>query len=220
MKLLLFQNPRNITKLTPTNYITWSFQIKTLLQGYGLHDNVDDKHVLPSKTITSNNTTTPNPSYTSWMRQGNLILSALVGILSTNLQPLIARSTATLFTWKTLVDTYSTPSRVHIRKLKEQHKHVTKGSKSISKYMQPIKTLDDTLAIMGKSVDEEDLVDKVLDGLGNEFKSISDAANAQETPITISELHEKLINKEASLQTTESHSTFLPTSADTTTFRG
>ena len=83
--------------------------------------------------------------------------------------------------------------------MKEQSKRCTKGSKSISEYIQAIKTRADELALLGKPVDDEDLIDRVLEGLSDEYKSVIDAINARDTSISFVKLHEKLLNKEASL---------------------
>ncbi|RVW65937.1 Retrovirus-related Pol polyprotein from transposon RE2 [Vitis vinifera] len=55
----------------------------------------------------------------------------------------------------------------------------------------------------GKPIDDEDLIDQVLEGLSDEYKSVIDAINARDTLISFAELHEKLLNKEASLETTQ-----------------
>ncbi|RVW50238.1 Retrovirus-related Pol polyprotein from transposon RE2 [Vitis vinifera] len=65
-----------------------------------------------------------------------------------------------------------------------------------------IKTCADELALLGKPVDDEDLIDRVLEVLSDEYKSFIDAINVCDTSISFAELHEKLLNKEASLQTT------------------
>ena len=105
------------------------------------------------------------------------------------------------------------PSRGHIKQIKEQLKHATKGSQSISKYMQFIKTRADELANLGKPIDEEDLIEKILDGLDDDYKSLVDFINGSVTPISFDELHEKLIDKELSLSHSPSSSIPLPTSA-------
>ena len=65
-----------------------------------------------------------------------------------------------------------------------------------------IKTRADALALLEKPVDDEDLIDRVLEGISDEYKSVIDAINVHDTSISFVELHEKLLNKEASLQTT------------------
>ncbi|KAL6322398.1 hypothetical protein AAG906_007952 [Vitis piasezkii] len=81
---LLTINLSNITKFSSTNYLTWSLQIQSLLEGYDLHHFIDGTH-------------TPPPS--SSLRQDRLIFSALLGAISVSLQPLIARTTTFLDAW-------------------------------------------------------------------------------------------------------------------------
>ena len=66
-----------------------------------------------------------------------------------------------------------------------------------------IKTRADALALLEKPVDDEDLIDRVLEGISDEYKSVIDAINVHDTSIYFVELHEKLLNKEASLQTAQ-----------------
>uniref|UniRef100_A0A5B7BE24 CCHC-type domain-containing protein n=1 Tax=Davidia involucrata TaxID=16924 RepID=A0A5B7BE24_DAVIN len=66
--------------------------------------------------------------------------------------------------------------------------------------MQTIKTRADDLALLGAPIDEEEITDKILDGLGDDYKELVRAVQARDTSITFEELHEKLFNFEASLQ--------------------
>ena len=72
--------------------------------------------------------------------------------------------------------------------------------------MQLIKSRANELAALGKALDDEDLIEKVLDGLDDDYKSIVDIINGSDTLISFDELHEKLINKELSLRLTQSSS--------------
>ena len=95
----------------------------------------------------------------------------------------------------------------------------TKGLKSISEYMQAIKTRVDELALLGKPIDDEDLIDRVLEGLSDEYKSVIDAINGRDMSISFAKLHKKLLNKEASLQTTQPLPLSLLATTNPTTFR-
>ena len=67
----------------------------------------------------------------------------------------------------------------------------------------------DRLASMGKPMDHEDIIDKVLQGLDYEvYKSVIDAVNARDTPISFTELHQKLITKEVVVANTPSPAQF------------
>ena len=61
-------------------------------------------------------------------------------------------------------------------------------------------------------MDEEDLIEKILDGLDNNCKPIIEVITDRETPISFEELHEKLINKELTLHHSQSSSTLLSAS--------
>ncbi|GMI87231.1 hypothetical protein HRI_002392400 [Hibiscus trionum] len=78
--------------------------------------------------------------------------------------------------------------------------------------MQAIKTKVDELAALGKPLDHKELIEKVLEGLGDTYQFVIDAVNSRETPITFDEFHEKLIHKELSMHNI-SPSLTLPTSA-------
>ena len=85
--------------------------------------------------------------------------------------------------------------------------------------MQAIKTHADELAILRKPVDDEDLIDRVLEGLSDEYKFVIDAIKARDTSIYFAKLHEKLLNKEAYFQTAQPSLISLLTTKNPTTFR-
>ena len=85
--------------------------------------------------------------------------------------------------------------------------------------MQFIKSRAYKLAVLGKSLDDEDLIEKVLDSLDDDYKSIVDIINGRDTLISFDELHEKLINKELSLKLSQSSSSPLPATANLTNTR-
>lgn len=57
----------------------------------------------------------------------------------------------------------------------------------------------DQLAILGKGVDHEDQIEYILEGLPEDYKTVVDQIEGRDTPPTITELHEKLLNHEAKL---------------------
>ena len=60
---LLNVNMVNITKLTSTNYMTWSLQVHTLLDGYDLAGYIDGTKPAPAPTTTVNDEVTANPEF-------------------------------------------------------------------------------------------------------------------------------------------------------------
>lgn len=60
--------------------------------------------------------------------------------------------------------------------------------------MQNVKTIVDELAILGKKLDQEDLIVVVINGLDpTTYKPVLDAIYTQDSTISFNEIHEKLI---------------------------
>ena len=78
--------------------------------------------------------------------------------------------------------------------------NISKGTQSISEYMQHVKSVADELAMLDAPENPENLTVKLLNGLGDEFRDISSVVRACDSPITFEELHEKLLNFEAVLK--------------------
>ncbi|KAH7577423.1 hypothetical protein JRO89_XS01G0249200 [Xanthoceras sorbifolium] len=183
-----------LLKLTTSNYISWKLQFHTLFVGYDLLGYVDGSKPSSPATITQNDTTIPNPAYSLWSRQDQLILNALVGSLSPTIIPFIARAKTSQEAWTILANTYAKPSRGRIKQVKSHLKNPTKGSQNVTDFLQTVKSRADELAILGAPMDEDDLTEKILDGLSDEYKELVRAVQARDTTISFDELHEKLLN--------------------------
>ena len=69
---------------------------------------------------------------------------------------------------------------------------ITKGSKSVTTFLQSIKAKADELALLGAPIGAEDLIDKILYGFGDEYKQLTRVVQAKYTPISFEELHKKI----------------------------
>ncbi|KAA8525995.1 hypothetical protein F0562_007905 [Nyssa sinensis] len=182
-------------KLTSINYTSWKFQFQTLFVGYDLIGYIDDTKPCPPKTLATNQTTQLNTAHTFWIRQDQLILNAIIGSLSPTLIPFIARATTSCQAWTILATTYAQPSRGRIKQVKA-------GA--------------DELALLGVPMDDDDLTEKILDGLGSDYKDLVHVVHVRDNPITFDELHEKLLTFEAHLQEKNPDQSYLPASTNPT----
>lgn len=153
----------------------------------------------PAVTLNDDGEEEPNPHHVFWTRQDRLLFGALIGTLSPNLVPLVSHVRNSKSLWDVLHRTYALPSRGHIKQVKDQFHRITKSSLSITDYMQAIKSCADRLAALGKPIEQEDLIDKVLSGLDESYSPVVESVNARDATISFEELHEKLINKELTL---------------------
>lgn len=90
---ILNVNMTNVTKLTSTNFVMWSRQVHALFDGYDLAGFIDGSVIIPPPTLTTEGTIATNPAYTLWKRQDRLLYSALLGAISTSLQPILSTAT-------------------------------------------------------------------------------------------------------------------------------
>ncbi|RVW11856.1 Retrovirus-related Pol polyprotein from transposon RE1 [Vitis vinifera] len=143
-----------------------------------------------------------------------LLLNALIGSLSPTIIPFIAQAKTAKEAWTILANTYAKPSRGRIKQVKTKLKNPTKGSQNVTEYLHFVKTCADELAILGVPLDPEDLTDKILDRLGDDYKELVCAVQARDTSITFDELHEKLLSFEASAPAITSSETSIPITAN------
>lgn len=216
---LLLVNMSSVTKLTTQNYLMWRRQVRALLEGHELQQFIDGSDGVPAETIVVDGVSTPNPAFAPWRRQDCLLYSAMIGAISQSAQSTVSTATTTKEVWDTLATVFGNPSRGHIRQLKHQIRTTTKGTKTISEYLRTIKAKADDLALLGKPMDQEDLTEQILEGLGDEYKPEVDAINGRDNPISFSELFERLLNREAMLLCTDASSSVAPIVANATDTR-
>jgi len=204
-------------KLTSSNYASWKIQFETLFMGYDLLGYIDGSKSCPSSTFVTDDITVPNPAYSLWVRQDQLLLNAIVGNLSPLLISFVARTTSSHDAWHVLATTYAKPSHGRIRQVKNQLKNLTKGSMSITDFVYFIKARSDELVVLGAPMDTDDVTEQILNGLDEDYTKLVRAVQAREAAISFDELHEKLLLFEASLQTQSQSSRLGPITANSFT---
>ncbi|XP_010462679.1 PREDICTED: uncharacterized protein LOC104743274 [Camelina sativa] len=110
-------NMANVTKLTASNFLMWSRQIRALLAGYGLAGYLDGTTVAPAPTVLREGHTIPNPAYVLWQRQDQLIVASLLGTILVEIQPILSKASTTTQIWILLTSTYAKPTWGHIKQL-------------------------------------------------------------------------------------------------------
>ena len=84
--------------------------------------------------------------------------------------------------------------------IQEQLSQVTKDSKSVTDYMQTIKSLAGEIALIDAPLKSQDLTFHVPNGLGSDFEEVVAVVCARENPISFDELHDKLADHESFLK--------------------
>lgn len=217
---LLNINMTNVTKLTASNFLMWSRQVHALLDGYDLAGHLDGSAVLPTPTNTVDGDVHANLDYIMWKRQDKLIYSALLGAITVTIQPILSTTSTSAQIWETLSLTYAKPSRAHVKQIRQQIKNWTKGTMTVDAYIQCFTTQFDQLALLGKGLDLEDQLEYILEGLPEEYKQVVDQIEGRDTPPSVTEVHEKLLNHEVKVLAKTTTPATLPITANVVNYRG
>jgi len=217
---LLNINMINVTKLTASNFLMWSRQVHALLDGYDLAGHLDGSAVLPTPTNTVDGDVHANLDYIMWKRHDKLIYSALLGAITVTIQPILSTTSTSAQIWETLSLTYAKPSRAHVKQIRQQTKNWTKGTMTVDAYIQCFTTRFDQLALLGKGLDLEDQLEYILEGLPEEYKQVVDQIEGRDTPPSVTEVHEKLLNHEVKVLAKTTTPATLPITANVVNYRG
>ena len=95
--------------------------------------------------------------------------------------------------WDSLHTTFANKSHTRIFSLKDQLNTVSKETKSVAEYLREIWSLSNELVIAGAPISNEELIVKILSGLGSEFREILVAIRARDSSISYEELYDKLL---------------------------
>ncbi|KAL4565975.1 hypothetical protein LXL04_030083 [Taraxacum kok-saghyz] len=191
-------------KLNANNFPVWRKQIQSTLNGLDLDNFINGEQQPPSKLIADKDSTKPNPEYTRWFRQDQIILSAILGSCTNTIQPILSSADTSHEAWKKLTTSYASASRSRIISLKSKLAKNPKGTRSVAEFLHDMKSIADELALVQSPVNEEDLLIHILGQLGDEFSNITDALKVRDTPISYPELFDKLVDFERQLGDTPS----------------
>lgn len=161
------------------NFSTWKAQLVMLLNGHQLMGHLDGTITAPSPTIIQNNLTVPNPKYQIWFSQDQLIQQAMMASVDPTIAPTVATGSSAHKAWELLHTAYASKSHTRIFSLRDQLQNSKKASKSIAEYLQEVRSLSDALKVVGSPVTDDELVVKILSGLGPEYREISVATRTR-----------------------------------------
>ncbi|KAL4560332.1 hypothetical protein LXL04_032482 [Taraxacum kok-saghyz] len=189
------------TKLTSHNYPVWRKQVETTLISLAYDDFIlGDSNMPPKQISDKENKSIANPEYLLWFRKDQMLLSAILGSCSESIQPLISSASTAREAWQRLFSSFASTSSSRIISLKSKLAKNPKGNRTITEFLQEMRSLADDLALAQSPVSEEDLMVYILSPLGDDYSTIAAAIKVRETPISYSELFDKLTDFERTLK--------------------
>ncbi|KMZ63803.1 hypothetical protein ZOSMA_399G00020 [Zostera marina] len=182
------------TPLSKSNYIWWRDQFTSVLLVHDLGHLIDEKFVPPNKTIDDD---IPNPDYNRWLKENYLVVGWIKATISPPICPVIRNEIFALDVWRKLEAALSPECKQYTRHIKDLLRTLKKTSDlSITNYIVQVKSLVDSLIASGTPVSEDDLIDHIIDGLGDEFNNFLYNLHFQRDSMTFQKVFGILLQEE------------------------
>ena len=157
-------------KLTRENFLLWKTQIFPLLNYHDLaHILTQDPPI--STQLDDHGGITVNPTYQTWWRQDQQVLSLIVTSLSKSVISCVLGKNTTKEVWLALSKHFSSTNPSRIMHLHNRLHNTSKGTQSISDFVQDIQRTCEELAAAGHPVQETVTIYDVLRGLGSSYSA-------------------------------------------------
>lgn len=171
-----------------------------LLLYQGLLGHVDGSSVLPAE-FTDEGKSTPNPAFLAWVTADQRTVILLQSSLTEEaFSEVVGLSTARAI-WVALERAFGNSSMERIQTLRDQLRHLTKGTLTVSEFGRRFKHICDQLSAIGQPVDDSDKTHWFLCGLGAAFETFSTAVRASRVPHVFRDLVSQAEGHEMFLQT-------------------
>lgn len=195
--LPVFYNPNAImgqTYLTKENYVNWSTLFKTLLRTHKLLFIID-----PNQPVAKLDDGSDNPQHELWVSGTDLVCGWIKGTVTPAVQPYLNSCDTAPKAWAVLAKRFGATSALQIENLKEKLHDLKKESDTpIADYLLRASSLSDALTAAGAPIDDSELVQRILGGLGHEFKEFltSTAAIHARQPLSFDDMSDLLLKEE------------------------
>ena len=116
----------------------------------------------------------------------------MMASVDTAIAPNVAATPSANKAWELLHTAYANKNHTRIFSLRDQLQNTKKTSKTIAEYLQEVRSVSDALKVAGSPVNDDELIVKILSGLGPEYREISAVIRARDSPLSFEELFHKL----------------------------
>ncbi|XP_019157577.1 PREDICTED: uncharacterized protein LOC109154176 [Ipomoea nil] len=185
-------------KLTPLNFPVWRRQVQSTLIGFNLLGYIDGS-VKEQAKFNDVAQTTPNPAHLTWYCQDQIITSALLGSCSDTIQLLIGSTSTACDARQRLVASNASASRGRILSLKAKLTRNSKGNRSVTAFLNDMRSIAVDLALAQCPISDEDMVVYILTQLGDEYSSIVSVVRIRDKHINLGELADALTDHKRQL---------------------
>jgi hypothetical protein len=112
-----------------------------------------------------------NPPFMQWEKKDQFFLSWINSTLFENMLVIVYGLTTACQVWTSLATKFANQSRSSINNLKLQIQSLQQGTKTCSGYLHTTKLCANPLSLVGKPVDDEDLISFIISSLNPDYNT-------------------------------------------------
>lgn len=189
-------------KLGKANHALWKVQISAAVRGARLQGHLTGATKKPpakiSVTVDGATNKTANPAYDDWEATDQQVLGFLLSSLTREVLMQVSTCETAAEAWSAIEGMYSTHTRARCINTRFALTNTKKGNMTTPEYFAKMKSLGDEMAIAGgRPIDEEELIQYIITGLGEGYSEVISAVCARVEPISVSDLYSEVLNFEA-----------------------
>jgi hypothetical protein len=132
-----------------------------------------------------------------WHARDQHVLTYLVTSLLREVLAGVASNVTTVTMWAAISRSFASQSRSYVLHLRNQLVATCKGDMSIASYFSTMRGYTDEMAAAGKSLDDDDVVSYILNGLDADYNSLIEQVNGMMETISPETLYSRLHDTEA-----------------------
>jgi hypothetical protein len=196
-------------KLTKVNHSVWHTQVHAAIRGAKLMGHLTGKTMAPPyeipqvgadgkevKNIAGKVIMISNSEFEDWGTLDQQVLSYLLGSLSKEILIHVSICATSAEPWIAIQGVFASHPRAQTVNTRLALGMTRKGNLSAMDYFIKMKALSDEMAVAGKPLDDEELIEYIIIGLDEEYTPLVSAICARAEPISLSEFYSQLLSFE------------------------
>ncbi|PKU66194.1 Retrovirus-related Pol polyprotein from transposon TNT 1-94 [Dendrobium catenatum] len=174
--------------LTPDNFPIWSTQIAKLFKANGFGTFLDPNLGTENQD--------PNQDPSSWTVTDQNLATAMCSTISPEVLPYVIHLESTNEIWKTLHTRFQSSNRSKVIQLKNELHNISMQSRTMTQYLTEVKKIVDQISSAGSSVDPEDVIIYILNGLPPAYQPFTTTIRTLQSSMTLDNLYSLLMSEE------------------------
>lgn len=190
-------------KLSKQNHALWRAQVLIVIRGARLEGHITGETAVHaaqlSKTVEGKEVKFSNPAHDEWIAADQQILGFLFSSMTRETLAQVATAAMAAKAWKTIQQMFTAKTHAQTMNVRLALITMKKGNLLVSDYVGKMKSFADEIATVGKSMDSDELIAYILNGLDEDFDPVVSVLVAKTESVIVAEVVSQLLSFESRL---------------------